>query len=82
MPGISPLDALSLKQIRQTPNLRKYPRLLPQSAQRFLSRVLNFSFLGTKYLLLAIFNRFNFTWFSSESQASSVRLGSSEGRSF
>jgi len=42
-PGNCPKPALILKQIRQIPNLRIYPLDLPQIAQRFLCRTLNFA---------------------------------------
>jgi len=41
-PGISPLLAASLKQIRHKPNLRIYPCFLPQEKQRRTTRDLNF----------------------------------------
>jgi hypothetical protein len=40
-PGIKPCQASSLKHIRHNWNLRKYPPLLPQMAQRLYLRVEN-----------------------------------------
>jgi len=44
-PGIKPWLAISLKQIRQMPNFRKYPRLLPHLAHLRTILVENFGFL-------------------------------------
>ena len=40
IPGIAPLVANSLKQIRQRPNSLIYPRFLPQRQHRLTMRVL------------------------------------------
>jgi len=44
-PGIRPCQASSLKHMRHNWNLRKYPPLLPQIAQRLCLRVENLAFL-------------------------------------
>jgi hypothetical protein len=41
-PGISPRRAISRKQIRQRPNLRRYARARPQRLQRLYARTPNF----------------------------------------
>jgi hypothetical protein len=46
IPGTSPRLANSLKQIRQSANLRIYPLFLPQRQQRRTTRDLNFGFLS------------------------------------
>lgn len=38
-PGISPFEAISLKQMRQIPKSRIYARFLPQRKQRLTARV-------------------------------------------
>lgn len=43
-PGIIPDSASSRKQMRQTPNRRRYARDRPQRAHRFFFRELNFGF--------------------------------------
>jgi hypothetical protein len=43
-PGIIPLKASSLKQIRHSPNRRRYARDRPQRLQRLFFRVENFGF--------------------------------------
>jgi hypothetical protein len=42
MPGITPREAISLKQIRHKPKSRINPLLRPQLKQRLTTRVLNF----------------------------------------
>lgn len=42
MPGISPFNAISRKQIRQIPNFRMYARERPQRQQRCRARTANF----------------------------------------
>ena len=44
MPGIRPLFAISLKQIRQSPNRRRYPFFRPHLKHRRVIRELNFGF--------------------------------------
>jgi hypothetical protein len=45
-PGSSPRSAMSRKQMRQMPNLRKKARGRPQRGQRLYARALNFGFLA------------------------------------
>jgi hypothetical protein len=56
-PGISPLSASARKHKRQTPNLRRKPRGLPQSWHRLCLRQLNFGFRAsfTLFAVVAIF---------------------------
>ena len=44
-PGISPFSAISRKQMRHSPNLRRNARGRPQRVQRWIFRLLNFGFL-------------------------------------
>jgi hypothetical protein len=44
-PGISPLLASSLKQIRHKPNIRMYPCVRPQRQHRLMVRLVNLGFL-------------------------------------
>jgi hypothetical protein len=57
IPGISPFQLSSLKQIRQSLNLRRYPPDLPQMEQRLYLRVENFGFLFQRFIcdVLAIY---------------------------
>jgi len=59
-PGISPRSAISRKQIRQSPNLRRKARARPQRAQRLRCRTSNFGFLRDFSInaFLAIFPRY------------------------
>jgi hypothetical protein len=44
-PGISPREAIFLKQIRHMPNFLRNARLLPQMGHLLYARVVNFCFL-------------------------------------
>jgi hypothetical protein len=51
IPGISPCQASSLKHIRQSLNLRKYPPDLPQIGQRLFLRLENLGVLFHRFMV-------------------------------